>query len=147
MSLIMHDRSEGAAGRAPVPPKGSAVCRAHVSFDGSTDLAELAHTYLAEPEAEAFAAMAGRARIPWLLGRVAAKDAVRHHLVSRAPRHPGLHRTQAHRRRSGRRPGAVSGNIERRGTAALGHWQQRGTAADGHRHRHRVRGAAPAELR
>jgi len=83
MSLIMHDRSEGAAGRAPVPPKGSAVCRAHVSFDGSTDLAELAHTYLAEPEAEAFAAMAGRARIPWLLGRVAAKDAVRDHLVSR----------------------------------------------------------------
>jgi phosphopantetheinyl transferase (holo-ACP synthase) len=63
--------------------KGSSVRRAHVFFDGSLDVGELARTYLAEPEAEAFEAMAGRARIPWLLGRVAAKDAVRDHLVSR----------------------------------------------------------------
>jgi phosphopantetheinyl transferase (holo-ACP synthase) len=83
MSLVLHDRSDGAAGRAPAPPKGSAVCRAHVPFDGSTDVGALARTYLAESEADAFAAMAGRARIPWLLGRVAAKDAVRDHLVSR----------------------------------------------------------------
>jgi phosphopantetheinyl transferase (holo-ACP synthase) len=83
MSLVLHHRSDGAAGRAPAPPKGSAVCRAHVPFDSSTDVGELARAYLAEPEAEAFAAMTGRARIPWLLGRVAAKDAVREHLVSR----------------------------------------------------------------
>jgi phosphopantetheinyl transferase (holo-ACP synthase) len=83
VSVIMHDRSGGAAEPAPVPTSCSAVCRAHVRFDGITDLAELARTYLAEPEAEAFAAMAGRARIPWLLGRVAAKEAVRDHLASR----------------------------------------------------------------
>jgi phosphopantetheinyl transferase (holo-ACP synthase) len=83
MSLVLHDRSDGTAGRVPAPPKGSAVCRAHALFDGSTDVEALARTYLAEPEAEAFAAMPGRARIPWLLGRVAAKDAVRDHLVSR----------------------------------------------------------------
>jgi phosphopantetheine--protein transferase-like protein len=83
MSLILHHRSDGAARPAPAPPKGSAVCRTHATFDGSTDPGELARAYLAEPEVEAFEAMAGRARIPWLLGRVAAKDAVREHLVSR----------------------------------------------------------------
>jgi phosphopantetheinyl transferase (holo-ACP synthase) len=83
MSLVLHDRSDHAAGRAPAPLKGSSVCRAHVSLNGSVDVGELARTYLAEPEAEAFEAMTGRARIPWLLGRVAAKDAVRDHLVSR----------------------------------------------------------------
>jgi phosphopantetheinyl transferase (holo-ACP synthase) len=83
MSLILRDRSDGAAGPAPAAPKGSAVCRAHVSFDCSTDLGELVRSYLAEPEAETFEAMAGRARVPWLLGRVAAKEAVRDHLVRR----------------------------------------------------------------
>ncbi|HEX3334380.1 MAG TPA: 4'-phosphopantetheinyl transferase superfamily protein [Acidimicrobiales bacterium] len=44
---------------------------------------DLARSFLGETEAEAFAAMTGRARIPWLLGRVAAKNAVRDHLASR----------------------------------------------------------------
>jgi phosphopantetheinyl transferase (holo-ACP synthase) len=83
MSVILHDRFDGTTEPTPAPTTGSTVCRAHVSFDGSTDVGELARTYLAEPEAEAFEAMAGRARIPWLLGRVAAKEAVRNHLVSR----------------------------------------------------------------
>ena len=82
MSVILHDRSDGAAG-PHVPTKCPAVSRAHVPFDGSTDVRELARTYLAEPETEAFEAMAGRARIPWLLGRVAAKEAVGDHLANR----------------------------------------------------------------
>jgi phosphopantetheinyl transferase (holo-ACP synthase) len=84
MSVVVHDRSGGPAGLAPTPPNGSAVCRAHVPLDSSTDVGELACTYLADQEAEVFESMAGRARIPWLLGRVAAKEAVRDHLASRA---------------------------------------------------------------
>jgi phosphopantetheinyl transferase (holo-ACP synthase) len=83
MSAVLHDLFDGAAGQVDAAPTCSTLCRAHVTFDGSTDVGELARIYLAEPEADAFAAMAGRARIPWLLGRVAAKDAVRDHLVSR----------------------------------------------------------------
>jgi phosphopantetheinyl transferase (holo-ACP synthase) len=83
MSVVLHARSDAAVGPAPAPANGSAVCRAHVPFDSSTDAGELARTYLAEPEAEAFEAMTSRARIPWLLGRVAAKEAVRNHLASR----------------------------------------------------------------
>jgi phosphopantetheinyl transferase (holo-ACP synthase) len=83
VSVILHERSGGAAGPAPVPTKCTEVSRAHVRLDGSTHVGELARTYLAEPEAEAFEAMAGRAGIPWLLGRVAAKEAVRDHLANR----------------------------------------------------------------
>jgi phosphopantetheinyl transferase (holo-ACP synthase) len=82
MTLILHERTRGGVEQPPVSPKGS-VCRTHVPFDSSTDLWELAAAYLGESEAEAFAAMSGRGRIPWLLGRVAAKEAVRDHLASR----------------------------------------------------------------
>lgn len=82
MTVIVRDHSETPL-PAPAPPTDPAVCRAEVPFDASTDVEELARTYLGEPEAEAFAAMTGRARIPWLLGRIAAKDAVREHLSSR----------------------------------------------------------------
>ncbi len=82
MSVILHERSDIRT-TAPDPRDGSAVCRAHVPLDASTDVDMLARVYLGEPEEEAFEAMAGRARIPWLLGRVAAKDAVRDHLAHR----------------------------------------------------------------
>ncbi|HWD56354.1 MAG TPA: 4'-phosphopantetheinyl transferase superfamily protein [Acidimicrobiales bacterium] len=83
MSLVLHDRSEGQRGPVPAPSKETAVCRTHVPFEGSTDVGLLARTYLGETEAAAFGAMTGRGRIPWLLGRVATKDAVRDHLASR----------------------------------------------------------------
>jgi phosphopantetheinyl transferase (holo-ACP synthase) len=83
-TTLLQDRHAGVAEQAPAPARPlGAICRAHVSLDGSTDVWELASAYLGEPEAQAFAAMRGRARIPWLLGRVAAKEAVRDHLVSR----------------------------------------------------------------
>jgi phosphopantetheinyl transferase len=81
--LLLPDVSDGGPGTFPVPPDHVAVCRAHVPFDESTDVVELARSYLGEPEAAAFDAMTARARIPWLLGRVAAKKAVREHLEKR----------------------------------------------------------------
>jgi phosphopantetheinyl transferase (holo-ACP synthase) len=83
-ATLLHDRPDADAQQALAPaPAKATVCRTHVSFDGSTDVWNLASAYLGEAEAEAFAAMRGRARIPWLLGRVAAKEAVRDHLVRR----------------------------------------------------------------
>jgi phosphopantetheine--protein transferase-like protein len=61
----------------------AALCSAHVVLSGSTDEQELVATYLDGCEKEWFAAMAGRRRIPWLLGRVAAKHAVHEHLTQR----------------------------------------------------------------
>jgi phosphopantetheine--protein transferase-like protein len=61
----------------------SALCWAHVVLSGSTDEQELVATYLDGCEKERFAVMAGRSRIPWLLGRVAAKHAVHEHLSQR----------------------------------------------------------------
>jgi phosphopantetheinyl transferase (holo-ACP synthase) len=99
MSVILYDRSDrsvappttagtvdgdGMKGRGQPRPACATVCRTHVQLDPSADVDELAHSYLDESEQEAFSAMVGRARIPWLLGRVAAKDAVRDHLTSRA---------------------------------------------------------------
>jgi phosphopantetheinyl transferase (holo-ACP synthase) len=99
MSVILHERSDravaspttagtvagvGTTGRSQPQPTCAMVRRTHVQWDASVDVDELARTYLGEPEQEAFSAMVGRARIPWLLGRVAAKDAVRDHLTSRA---------------------------------------------------------------
>lgn len=80
---LLPDLSDDYAGRALTRPDDANVCRAHVPLDESTDVRDLARRYLGEPEAAAFAAMAGRGRIPWLLGRVAAKDAVRAHLAKR----------------------------------------------------------------
>jgi phosphopantetheinyl transferase len=65
-------------------PGDVALCRAQVPLDAATDVEELAATYLGDAEGERFAAMPDRARIPWLLGRVAAKDAVRSHLTRRS---------------------------------------------------------------
>jgi phosphopantetheinyl transferase (holo-ACP synthase) len=65
-------------------PPGFAACRTRVLLGAPTDAHTLARTYLDESEESAFAAMDGPARIPWLLGQVAAKDAVRHHLVNRS---------------------------------------------------------------
>jgi phosphopantetheinyl transferase len=81
--VLLPDRPHGVTKDA-APTERSPVCRTHVPLDGSTDVDALARAYLAEPETESFDAMTGRARIPWLLGRVAAKDAVREHLSQRA---------------------------------------------------------------
>jgi phosphopantetheine--protein transferase-like protein len=54
-----------------------------VLFGASTDIHALVRTYLDEVEENAFAAMDGWPRIPWLLGQVAAKDAVLNNLASR----------------------------------------------------------------
>ncbi len=64
-------------------PAGAALCWAHVALSPSTDEQELVAMYLDGCEKEWFAAMAGRRRIPWLLGRVAAKRAVHDHLTLR----------------------------------------------------------------
>jgi len=61
----------------------AALCWAHVVLTGSTDEQELVATYLDGSEKEWFAAKPGRGRIPWLLGRVAAKHAVHEHLTQR----------------------------------------------------------------
>ncbi len=68
----------------PAGPPEIAACRTRVLLGASTDAHTLVRTYLDTIEENAFAAMDGRARIPWLLGQVAAKDAVRNHLVSRS---------------------------------------------------------------
>lgn len=61
-----------------------ATCtRSQVPFDGSTDVGALAREYLGPDEQAAFEAKTGRGRVQWLLGRVAAKDAVQRHLLSR----------------------------------------------------------------
>jgi phosphopantetheinyl transferase len=57
--------------------------RARVELAASTDIGATARRYLTGAEQRAFEAMAGRARVPWLLGRVAAKDALGHHLHRR----------------------------------------------------------------
>jgi phosphopantetheinyl transferase (holo-ACP synthase) len=57
--------------------------RSQVPFDASTDLRALADEYLDPTEQAAFESKPGRGRVEWLLGRVAAKDAVQRHLVSR----------------------------------------------------------------
>jgi phosphopantetheinyl transferase (holo-ACP synthase) len=63
---------------------GPATCtRSQVPFDASTDVRALAHEYLGPDEQAAFEAKTGRGRVEWLLGRVAAKDAVQRHLLSR----------------------------------------------------------------
>jgi phosphopantetheinyl transferase (holo-ACP synthase) len=83
MTVTLPGRSSGDTGRAPATPKVADLRRAHFRFDDATDIGELVRVYLGEPEAGAFEAMSGRARTPWLLGRVAAKNAVRDHLASR----------------------------------------------------------------
>ena len=59
------------------------LCWAYVALSPSTDEQELVATYLDGAEKERFATMSGRGRISWLLGRVAAKHAVRDHLSRR----------------------------------------------------------------
>ena len=61
----------------------SQLSRVHVTVDDSPDIAALARRYLSPVEQPAFAARSARGVVPWLLGRVAAKDAVRRHLVAR----------------------------------------------------------------
>lgn len=57
--------------------------RAQAQFDASTDFHALVCRYLGPTERTAFESMYGHGRRQWLLGRVAAKDAVQRHLVSR----------------------------------------------------------------
>jgi phosphopantetheinyl transferase (holo-ACP synthase) len=57
--------------------------RAHVSFDDARDVSGLVGDYLGPTEERVFESMTGHRRVPWLLGRVAAKDAVRRHLLGR----------------------------------------------------------------
>jgi phosphopantetheinyl transferase (holo-ACP synthase) len=54
-----------------------------VTFDDSLDPPALARRHLAASERPTFEARAPRGRVPWLLGRIAAKEAVRRHLVDR----------------------------------------------------------------
>jgi phosphopantetheinyl transferase len=68
----------------PAGPSEFAACRTRVLLGTSTDASTLVRIYLDEIEEDAFSAMDGWARIPWLLGQVAAKDAVRSHLVNRS---------------------------------------------------------------
>ncbi len=65
------------------PPEPGLVSRVEISLDASTDLSGLAARYLSPAERPSFEARSARGRVPWLLGRVAAKDAVRRHLVAR----------------------------------------------------------------
>lgn len=62
-------------------PDPGACTRAHVSFDDARDVSGLVDDYLGPTEKPAFESMSGHGRVPWLLGRVAAKDAVRRHLL------------------------------------------------------------------
>jgi phosphopantetheine--protein transferase-like protein len=55
----------------------------HASLEASTSVADLAGRYLSQDERSDFDELTGRGRVPWLLGRVAAKDAVRRHLAER----------------------------------------------------------------
>jgi phosphopantetheinyl transferase (holo-ACP synthase) len=57
--------------------------RAEVPLGASTDVDSLAGQYLDQSERRVFESMTEHGRVPWLLGRVAAKDAVRRHLLSR----------------------------------------------------------------
>lgn len=59
------------------------MSRVQVSFDRDANLSRLADRYLSASERPVFEARPDRGRVPWLLGRVAAKDAVRRHLVAR----------------------------------------------------------------
>ncbi len=68
---------------ADSPPEAGLVSRVQVSLDTATDLSVLADRYLSPSERPGFEARSPRGLVPWLLGRVAAKDAVRRHLVDR----------------------------------------------------------------
>jgi phosphopantetheinyl transferase len=84
MSAIPSNSAGSSVDARPTGPPEFAACRTQVLLGASTDARELVRTYLDEVEEDAFAAMDGWARIPWLLGQVAAKDAVRNHLVNRS---------------------------------------------------------------
>ena len=71
-------------GRLPGPRPGTRMCsRVQVTLDASTDLSALASRYLSPAEQPVFESRSPRGHVPWLLGRVAAKDAVRRHLAVR----------------------------------------------------------------
>jgi phosphopantetheinyl transferase len=84
VSPLLTPDAEPSVDARPAGPPDLAGCRTCVLFAASTDLHSLVRTYLDEMEKSAFAAMDGWARIPWLLGQVAAKDAVHNNLVSRS---------------------------------------------------------------
>jgi phosphopantetheinyl transferase (holo-ACP synthase) len=84
MSALLTMAAGSSIDAQPTGPPEFAACRTRVLLGAPTDAHTLARTYLDENEENAFAAMDGSARIPWLLGQVAAKNAVRHHLVNRS---------------------------------------------------------------
>jgi phosphopantetheine--protein transferase-like protein len=82
----MVERSSGLDRRHRVawsPPESGLVSRAQVSLEADANLSRLADRYLSSDERPAFEDRSARGQVPWLLGRVAAKDAVRRHLVAR----------------------------------------------------------------
>ncbi len=77
-------RTASPEGRVLQDRPGPATCtRSQVPFDASTDFRALAREYLGPTEQATFETKTGRGRVEWLLGRVAAKDAVQRHLLSR----------------------------------------------------------------
>jgi phosphopantetheinyl transferase len=84
MSVLLTTAAGSSVDARPAGPPEFAACRTRVLLDASTDTHRLARTYLDESEENAFAALDGWAQIPWLLGQVAAKDAVRNHLLNRS---------------------------------------------------------------
>jgi phosphopantetheinyl transferase (holo-ACP synthase) len=83
VGLSFHPGADdpGAAPESPVRPESESCTRAHVSFGGARDVPGLVGDYLGPTEQPVFESMTGHRRVPWLLGRVAAKDAVRRHLL------------------------------------------------------------------
>lgn len=57
--------------------------RARVTLDGGADVGGIARRYLSPSERDAFESLPEQRRVSWLLGRVAAKQAVSRHLVCR----------------------------------------------------------------
>jgi phosphopantetheinyl transferase (holo-ACP synthase) len=84
MSELLTTAAGSSVDPRPAAPSKLAACRTRVLLGPSTDPPTLVRTYLDESEESAFAAMYGWDQIPWLLGQVAAKDAVRSHLVQRS---------------------------------------------------------------
>ncbi len=84
MSELLTTAAGSSVDSRPAGPSKLAACRTRVLLGPSTDAPTLVRTYLDESEESAFAAMDGWDQIPWLLGQVAAKDAVRSHLVQRS---------------------------------------------------------------
>ncbi|MGB7052175.1 MAG: 4'-phosphopantetheinyl transferase superfamily protein [Acidimicrobiales bacterium] len=84
MSTLLTTATGSSVDGRPTGPPEFAAWRTSVSIGASTDPQTLARAYLDESEGNAFAAMDGSDQISWLLGQVAAKDAVCNHLVNRS---------------------------------------------------------------